>query len=841
MLIYKKLLSLINGHFLVFIIIIVLISYGQMLWMYPWQDDNALFFKLEHIDQPAGFFGPGPIGIGITKYTPTPFIPIHYFFGTNTVPYFALLLVLYLISTIVVYKTFSIILGKSGGRVAGFIFAAGYISSDGTWRMANSATTSISFITIGLLFFAYWKFYKENKFRYYLFALLSFFLATEFAINRTHYLFSIVVIFELIFLTFNRRPSSILFSVIRLVPFFYIFENFVATASVNRTPQMKEFLLAFINGKWDLYYGSLSTMANLIMPDWLTNFIKSPDRSFLAVLGVILLIIGFLLLIFIKKQRRIFLFLSLWFLTNIIIYSAFNPTIPYGTVERYMAHSFLALTGILGAVFIALSVNSIFGKVVRLLIILIGVGNLYNSVIYQHDILQTRSFPAREFFNQLKVYLPTLKKGDILYFDVARDSQRYYNDAISTAMMPETTAFAWRYGLDRYDIKLVTDFPSLINTIKEERNSLENVHSFWYGGNGLVDITTGIKDGLSGKSHPELAVEKLPQISSAELTTSPEYTLWRQPDLNIPLAKPLSSIMPIELNLDIKAFPINNQLNYPLLFPYTKIPENYKIFWSNPSLRQLALAYKIAREDFRENAYFTVSSEWQNNLVENLYDNDLNSLWQSERTGWGRENTFIEVRLPNIQEIGGVVWINGFAQNTPTKYNVETSLDGQKWHEVKKIINGSRIDNRDLQVVPFSPIKAKYVRMVLLETINGDSPVIAEFWVVPSKFSSLDFNLAEKFLKEPFWLVSNEGDFNATLEGLVNKNHVQLVWQGNKRNDWQSLQQTEFELIYDGRRHTYSVTLPAGGTQIDKLKITNMGMPGLLTLYSVAAKYLHQQ
>lgn len=903
----KKIWPIINAHYIWFLALTVLVSYGQMLWMQPWQDDNALFFKLAHIDEGVGYFGTGPIGIGITKYTPTPFIPIYYFFGTNPVAYFALLLILYAVSTILIYEVFSFILNETGGRVAGFIFATGYISSDGIWRMANGVTTSVSLITISLFLFSYWKFYTEKKSQYYFLALLSFFLATEFAVNRTHYLFAIVVLFEVIFLAFRRPVASVVISAIRLVPFFYIFENMALTASLNRTPQMKEFLLAFVNGKWDLYYGFLGSVTNLLIPDWLTNyfvrlvqftnqrleellsiltitllvlptllfiallrnrlkrkfllpltvslslvwlvfsraifntdFIKpTPEQFFIASLGGVMLLAGAILFIVLKEQKRLFLFLSLWFLVNIVVYSAFNPTVQYGTVERYTIHSFLALVGILGLLFTALPKNNFPGNLGKAIIVLFGIGNLYHAVIYQHNILETRSFPAREFYRELKTFLPNLEKGDILYFDIARNAQEQYNNAVATAMMPETTAFVWRYGeLDRYDTKLTTDFQDLANIVLSENVPVENIHTFWYSENGLVDTTKDARAFFKEELHPNLFVLQLPQVSEAELTQHDLGTLWRQPDLEIPLGAPIASFAPLELTLEITALPIKQDLKYPLLFPYTPIPKDYAAFWGDPEMRRLALDYKVDRDEIRTNSQFRVASEWQKNLISNLFDGDLNSVWQSERTGWGREFTFIEIKLPVIQDIEKTVWINGFSQNTPTGYNVQISIDGQNWQEVKRVEGGARVDNRDPQVIAFIPIKARYIRMILTKTFYGDSPVISEFWVVPSKFSKLDLKLAEKFLKEPFWLVPNDAAFARTLNGLGNKSRVQVVWQSNKRDDWQSLQQTEFALNYDSSRHKYKVILPAGGTQISKLKITNMGMPGLVSLHSVEARYL---
>lgn len=838
----KRIFEFFNQHYIFFLVLVVLVSYGQMLFMQPWQDDNALFFKLTHINEGVGYFGQGPIGIGITKYTPTPFIPIHYLFGTKPIAYFAFLLGLYAISTICIYKVFSFILGEAGGKVVGFMLAAGYIASDGIWRMANSVTTSLSLITISLLLFAYWKFYREKKLQYYFLALLAFFLATEFAVNRTHYLFVLPALFEILFLAFRKPIWSVIISAIRLLPFFYIFKNMALIASSNRTPQMQEYLLAFVDGKWDLYYGFFGSVTNLVLPDWLTNYFVQfvrPAHFLIALLGIVIIFAG-MVLFFALKNRKLFLFLSLWLLTNIVVYSAFNPTVQYAAVERYMIHSFLAFSGILGILFVALPNNNFFGKLGRILIVMLGVGNLYHSVVYQQNILQTRSFPTREFYSQLKGFLPAIKKGDVLYFDIARDTQERYNDAVATAQMPETTAFAWRYGnIDRYDISLTTNLDELTKIIKTQKTPISNIYAFWYSEEGLADTTSQLRAVLEGQLEPQLAISGLPSKSATNFIDIDNGTYWQQQDVPILLEKPVVSIAPIELTLEISTVPFSGDIDeYPLVYQNFSLPPTDKTFWSDSASRRLSLEYMNHRNSVRQSSKFSAASWWQDNIARNLGDGDLNTVWQGERTGWGRENTFIEIKLPFVQEVGSIVWVNGNSQNTPIDYNIAVSENGEDWQTIKSVQGGPRIDNTEPQVLSFVPVKTLYIRMVLTKTLNGDSPVIAEFWPIPSRLSALDIRVAERFVKEPLVFVATKEAFLETLAGLDSRGKIQLVWQSNKRDDWQSSQQTEFNILYDGRPREYKIIVPASGTEISKLKLTHTSLPGTITLHSVKAKYL---
>src|SRR5579859_4506704 len=112
--------------------ILNLISYGQMFGMGVWKDDNAIFFKIQHINESAGFFGKGLIGDSLYRFSFTPYWFIYKLFGTaSTFPYYLLIFIFYFLSTIAIYKVFSKFISKKAGIVASILFVCGYIGSEG--------------------------------------------------------------------------------------------------------------------------------------------------------------------------------------------------------------------------------------------------------------------------------------------------------------------------------------------------------------------------------------------------------------------------------------------------------------------------------------------------------------------------------------------------------------------------------------------------------------------------------------------------------------------------------------------------------------------------------------
>lgn len=863
--------------------------------MQPWEDDQALFFKLAHINEPAGFFGPGPFGSGIYRFGATPFIPIYHLFRFNTIAYFGFLIILYIITTIIVYKTFTLILGNKGGKIAGFLYASGYITSESFIRMANSATTSISIILCSLVLMSYWKFFKNGRYLWYLTALLFYFVAVQLTLVRVHYFIAVIILFELLFLASFKNIKSYFNSIVRLLPFGYIFYVNYIIGGDSRTGEVGKFLSSILHGQFYQFYGFLSSLSYLIIPDWLmgyifslSNFInqnvllaltvavvtlillwknsqrkilvsiylaiffiwiyltnnifKTPllqvndEQLFIATLGGLILIVVSVMLFKLTKHRQLFILVSSWLTINMFAYSAYFPTVIYSSVNRYLAHSFLALVGALAVLFIALPKDKLIGKIGITIIILLGVGNIYNSVIYQNNILHTRSYPSKQFYSQLKSYLPNLAKGDVLYIDVAPDAENLFTANVTAAMMPNTTSFAWRYGIDRYDFKLTNDFNELLDIITADKTPSEKIHAFAYSKNGLTDTTTEIRSFLLNNFKDNPVILDTAQSSNVILKKQPSGTEFSQPDLIINLKEPIKSMIPSQLVLSISAESLSTGM---IKFPLTKQnPSNTTIdIWADLNLRLLAFDYKQSVVDFYQNTSFETSSDWKDRIVKNVSDQDPTTVWQSDRILWKDKKAFVKIDLGKPQEIAKAAWINGFVNNTPTVYTIETSLDGRNWIEVKKTNNLRRIHTTEIQTEDFSPTLARFVRMTIFDTIDGDSPSLAEVWVIPAGFKNLDIKTFEKFLSNPMAYVPTELAFEETVAVMQNTGKVKLSWETDKANGWQTTKRAEKEISYDGLVHQYNFLIPAGGVVINKIKLSDFTLPGVITINSVAVSY----
>ena len=605
-----KIIIFLKKNYWLFLLLIVAISYGQILQMLPWQDDNALFFKLAHIKEPAGYLGKGIFGEGPYKYTAFFYYPIYLLFGFKTIPYFSLSFVFYFISCLFVYKLFAVLINKNAGEVASFLYACGFIASDGYIRLYNSVGTSLSIILVCLLFINYFKFLKNKKNINYFLSVLFFFLAVEFIRYRTHYLLAIVIFFEIIFSKKNFL-KGIWIQIVRLLPFLIIFYVYFVLNGDTRGQQVFIFLSDLFKGRFFNLYGFFSSISNSIIADEFINLLfVFQDKLILflgfrlpiAFLSVIFLQIVFLYIffkrrykyrylfllsfflsfIFIflnriifktpllvlgekelftiwigeslllvsivlffpleKKFRNIYLLLLFWFVVNVASYSAYNPLVVYASINRYLAHSFLALVGLLALLFVAAQrKKDSLSKLYIFLIISWGIINVYYSFSYQSTIIKNRTKPVKEFYSQLKKELPHIEKGDIIYFDVADDARGYFADAFSVAQMPETTAIAWRYGIDRYDFFMTESYDNFIDLLRTEKTTPEKIHMFFYSNsNGLSSTLDDFHKLNQGFYQMETFLNKdsvesytLQNVHSCVLKPYLSFTVSAKPDWSI--------------------------------------------------------------------------------------------------------------------------------------------------------------------------------------------------------------------------------------------------------------------------------------------------------------------
>lgn len=857
---------------MIFILFIVIfISYGQIFQMGVWKDDNAIFFKLQHINETAGFFGKGLIGEGPYRFSFTPYWFIYKIFGQrNMFPYYLLIFIFYLIAAFAIYKFIEVFISKEAGRVSALLFACGYIASEGFFWLANAMVSDVSIILLCLCMFFYYKFFLKRKLRFYLLALLFYSATAYLTAIRSYYFIGIVILFELFIFAFEKKLKYLSISVIRLVPFLGVFYYFFIYGADARSGLVKDIVQSLLSGKFYIFYGFLTSLTNIVIPDTITaklfefepqvirftsiglpyvfmgtlslfilgltfmfigrKYSKrtilimsvmmvvwaiisnqifnvpvinlNPTTNYATFFGGLILIFSIGIFIRMKGASKMkYLFLLFSFYLSIAAYWLYEPLVDINTTHRYLTGAFFVLVCLLAFIYVNTS------KKVKLLIILWGLFNLYSAFIYQKGILDNRSYPVESFYTQLKSNLPVIKKGDLLYFDLSDSAARdHFENAISTASMPDETSFAWRYGVDRYDLKIVSSFDDFVKFA----GNTDHMYSFFYNNDKLTDTTSQMRSLLSEASNFQ-NIDFSSNVVGGNLT--------------IDLKSPIPSLTPVEINANLTAkLPDVSRL----IFPYTQDSSlRSNVIANNPEKRIDAFRYQEAKSTLLRNMKVTTSSDWMGDVASNLTDGKIETNWRANRLLWGKENTNLVLDLGNIYKIGEFVWVNGFGNSTPTKYSVEISTDGKKWSNAKTVSSDARIDLKDPQIVSFEPQNLRYIRMNFYETLDSDSPQIAEIWTFPSEFDDLNIKDTEQFLANPFGYVPDVDSFNSTIQQLKYAGEVSITGS------------TSVKVYYDGFPRLYTFTIPAGGTTISELTMKNLQIPGGLIINGLSYKNLN--
>ncbi len=861
-----------NIKYWIFLLIVVLISYGQILGMGVWKDDNAIFFKFDHINEQVGFFGKGLLGVGPYKFSITPYYPIYKVFGNESiVPYYALILVFYFVSTLCVYFLFSKLFSSSLGRIAALLFAAGNISSEGFFWLANSMLAHMAILFISIILIFYNLYFSKKKIFYYLLAVFFFWLSVFLVPLRVHYFIAIVLAFEIIFFAFKKMPKSLFSSFIRSLPFIVIFHHFYISGPDSRALSVGNFIISIFKGELYKTFNFFSSLSNVIIPDNYISFIfakellikrllelnlpyieifsiislaifffilfKRDKRGlFLATVSLILsllwffasrsifsslllnisrekIFIGFLggILLYIlilfyfmieKEKRKLYLFLYVWVLVSIATYAAYQPTAFFGTTHRYFTNTFFSLVGILALLYLFFrEKKDLLGRFGSGIIIVWGFLNIVSSFSYQNFLLQTRSIPVANFYKQLKEYLPEIHNGDILYFDVNKDAQDYFRNAFSVSSMPETTAIAWRYKIDRYDFEMYTNYDELISALAKDEKRVGALYTFYYGKNGLIQTTSETRDLLTNGS----------------LETA-------QGDIG-----EICSLTPMLLTFKAKVVPDDNKISS--LFPNQDQPENDK---AEIAERGKLVSYLLDRERYYKDVKVESLSEWRYRELRNVVDKDMDTVWQGHRIWW-HDNKHEELRidLGMIENVNRLIWVNWQHLLSPTSYSIALSRDGYSWETVLEQNSGLLRNNSEIVIENFEPSDARFLSFDITATASDDSPAISEIEVVSSQFSQIDPIAALNWASNPFEFMESPSQLEIIFEmgGPFANIQVTLVTDEGRA--------TYQEPIGNfGIYKNHSVILDPGGTKIKDILFSVPGSPTRLDIKSATVRNL---
>jgi len=837
-----------RNWFLILFGLVFLIANGQTLKMYFWRDDWALLFKLLHPHGKVGGFGPGILGAKPYKYLATFYMPFFPIFKFNPQGYFVVGLINYLLAIFALYLFLKELVDKKAARLGSLVMAAGFIASDGLFRIVNSWQNYLGMFFASITLYFFLKYLKKRKVKNYIYAVFLFIISIEFFYVRSHSLIFPIVILDYLFNFFPVRLKlgEIKNFILRQLPFILIFYRWYLYNTPSDTSGASFIINKVLIGKnIKLLAPFMSNVGRVLFPDAVYHKLSTLFSADIEISFVILLLISFAAYLLKKsnklKPRSLFTFYLAqiasyfyieqvalsdfyWFripevveaahlglqITLFCIFLAFSisqkykktsiailfglfmvwsqvfgyyaryPETTYTSTHRYLAYALIGSSILFSGILHYYQKKS---KLIFAVILLstIGLNTLY-SYKHQKEFVSKISKPSKKFYQTLTREIKALEPGSIVYFDVQDNPKiaREFSESFSVGSMPEQTAIAVWYNIDRHKISRIINLEEFLFELSGDPEKINKTHSFYYGENGLINTTQILRPALL-----ERVKEPTP-------------------------ATPLNIEFILEKKLNSK------NLKFPIEYPDPAKRAKYN--------KNFAIYYKEL-EDYYKKVSVETESEWRSQENYKLIDRNTSTSWRGHRIYWhNHTKESITLDLGKIKEINTLIWINTTNTLTPIEYTIEASVDNNNWMEVKKVTNGKEKRPGELTIERFPTVRAKYLKLRISKTLSNDSPAINEIEVVNVPVN-LDIAKAKHFLANPFSLVSSEKELSEILNHLGKYLKVDVLIQTNKGT---KIIRVPLEEINTST--VYNLNFVYGGTEINKIEAS---MPGDIITFSI--------
>lgn len=794
---------------------VVLFSLGKTLQYYFYTDDYSVLYHTQH-NRPHGW----PYNYLIV------FAPFYRFFGLRAEAYSTLGILSFFLASLAIYW-FIRTLTKNNliALLSSLIFATGYIGVDQFTMMMVSLINNLNIINVSLTLILFILWLDTRKLRFYLLAMLMFWFSLKAFPARAFPLVLFLPTIEAILSFKLEHPLKILkklaLMTIRFLPFLLIAHNLGIFSYGSSTENKILSLLtpAFLK---ELF----AILGRFVLLEPLVKFIgffhlETPYTriGFVFFSGIVLIS---LFLSLVKKRSRlerslfIVLFLTIeGYIGNMLLLPSFDSG---GTVNRYLTIAFLgycAIFPILTYLLIGRLAKIIKKErlicLVPVLVLPLIITMALLSREYEQEIIRGRSLPARQFYKQLKSYLPSISGKNIFYFDHADyyPIASNFGSILLGAGMPKEVTLAVPYRVPIESIKIADNFDSLVDILAKKEVDINHIRTFYYDEEGLQQTTNKVLSILEKGERKEIFLDQASYGN--EITNS-----W----VEIPLLN-ISSLTSMVMNLTLKVSPLDSSYFY---FPFYNIKtqddgkkEQIKEFYSKLD-KNLIFSYLSSRKEYYNNVKIEVTSFHLAYGGKFLTDDKGETSWLADECDWqvGIKPS-IKIDLGKEKRISRLV-LRQEKNRIPSDYEILTSEDEILWKQVKNISVSKALSDADLIINDFDPVVVRYFMLKINNTQNGSTPGLSEIELIEDKYRDVDISTALRIKENPLEFVQDEKELRETYGYLKQGGFLTLKTLTNKDEDISNSYSLRVPIILDGLYHEYKIPLSPRGTNLERIK-----------------------
>lgn len=513
-----------NLRFFLLLGIIAAVGYWRTLQIYPYNYDWDIFLRILHPDA------------GIWNYTPQQFLesvhrnfafPVNLIFPVfkfNFPFYFLTGIFTYFLSAVAFYfLLFEVSKNKFLSSVTAiFYLSLGYFS----WETIRSIDDlhqffgALLFIFLTLLFIL--KHLRTQKLWQYFLSLILFAFASEYYILRTAGLIFLIPATMFLFLKIKKEKRNLLNLAIKFIPLLIIYKiEFSKEGSVP----IYETLNIFKNNPSEILFflNYPATFSNSLIPGYFFNFTQNfpnvfSSNLFLDSVGfgnleIAWAISGSTILLFLiilarkkwnenKTFSRLLFFSIIWFLINYSIYFVgfaddnFKPSLLL-TGSKYITVNIVSSSIILSCLIFMLG-----KKVQYLTIFLLVAFGLISTNIKITQFVKERDY-VRALHKEIKAQTSILPPKPVLFIEY-KNSVPY--EASKRSEHPNNRIAIYRES-GKF-ISEVNSFEELVDKLKNNKTTINNILSFYVNDRGVQNTTEQTKKILMEQKHTSLSKKK---------------------------------------------------------------------------------------------------------------------------------------------------------------------------------------------------------------------------------------------------------------------------------------------------------------------------------------------
>lgn len=789
----KKRLSF--AVFLPTLLATLLFSVGKTLQYYFYTDDYAILYHVQH-----NYLWSWPYLLYTAFFT-----PFYKLFGLQPEGYFAFGILTFFLASLGVYF-FIRILTKNNliAILSSLVFATGYIGVD-QFTMIVSSVINLNIVNVSLTLLLFTLWVDTRKLRFYLATFLMFWLSIAAIPFRAFPLILFLPTIEVILSFKPEHPLKIFkklfFIAIRFIPFLLIAYHLGILSYGSRQASHSRTLTLFTLASLKELFALLG---RFILLGPLAEFFPHFWAGLIFFLGIVL--ISFF---FIKKYSRLGRCLLIVLFLTIEGYIGFLLLLDFAAISsanRYLTIAFLGYSAIFPIlVYLLMEKISLLTKrktLVYLTPILVFPLIVVMSLLsreYEQKIIQERSMPARQFYRQLKSYLPSISGKNIFYFDRA-DYYLFasrFGSIILAGFGGKKIPLAASYGVLLESIELADSFDELLAFIKNKETNINHVYTFYYDGKGLHQTTDKVWSLLEKGDRREIPIS---QVDYGSEVTSPQ--------LEVSLSN-ISSLTPMVINLNLKLTPLSSSFfNFPF---YEK---------EKPD-KSLMFDYLLSRKKYYDNVKVEMSSSHPTYIGEFLIDDKLDTWWLAWTGSWyAGPKTWIKIDLGGERRISRLVWYQ-LKDGIPSDYQISVSLDEVSWKEVKSMTTHESLIqiSQKKTIENFAPVRARFVMLEINKTMNDWPPAVSEIEVIEDEYKNVDLPWALRIKENPFEYIQDEKELQETYDYLRQDSTLLLKTLTNKDVNISNNYTLRIPVILDGRYHNYKIPLSPRGTELQKIRL----------------------